>query len=1049
MARTNNLTNFLTDVATAIKAKLGTETPIPASQFDTKIGEIETGGTYQAKSITIQSNGSQTITPDSGYDALSSVVINVQVPVKQLQSKSYEFTDNTHIVLSPETGYDGFSSIELTINVPSGEGIQEFASEQAMKNAGLEEGDKAIVYNSTDKLVGYYEVVQNNNKIYIPLANSYTLSENNITYDMSTAIELDKQKVYRTLKQLCIDKDWVAQWGSVPDLVCNIGKIGNDWYAYGMSFETSWGARTQQYIVAYMFQDNNFTTFGSDQGASNVFHIEYAKVNFDTETYEYLGPITADSIITFTTTTGTVKRNLLNGPLNTILFNFYLTAYNTADEILNINFTNIYRTVTEGESISTSSLSSYTRTNNNSELTPTITEPQLLDTGLIYGTQDATATAEDLIEGTTAYVNGEKIEGALEVTDAISIDNSNNTDTHLTLMNVGNIPSMVIDADINDLYGVRKAVEDGTGLEIIAPQSQIANAINLTAEKIVSGNTILDIEGTGGGGDVKLFETVEEMQEDPDASEGDLAVVYGGLSNVDVSNVLYKGQILTVPNVFSFSTAITGNNTIYFQYRRSSHEVWSLQFIIRPTSIVIKASHSGITDNIATYTSENGITYTASENNTPYILEQTYSLNMGSITKLTEFLTIQQSNFNGFYEYSNTLMDYDKLQVIGTANMHLSEYSASAVNEWDGKFYTILDMTILTPILLSIFEDENISIYQNKFTLYFKDSECYFITAGDAEVGGGMFSTSSTGYLGICPGNNINVNRTITYSIYKIDIENGTYALQSTIQNRIHTLSSSQKMSYIPIVPDSVPINIILSELQTKTYCAGANIYFPYSGATYYKSASVQNRPDFPFKSGYALIPAQLWLSASQALVGTKAYSNNGIVEGTIAKLGRLTITPSVEQQTIEAGYTTGITVGAVTSAIDQNIQADNIKSGVAILGVEGTYEGSSSGGGNLPSINAGDYSYEKTFTMDNGNSADGYLPMVDVYSKDNDSILIIRNISSTDILHVWFEGDEDYDINIQPQGKSEYLYESDEPASNIDVTHMHMGSSFNWIKST
>lgn len=118
MARTNNLTNFLTDVAAAIKAKLGDQTDIPASQFDTKIGEIETGGTYQSKTINITTNGSQTITPDTGYDALSSVVINVQVPVKQLQSKNYEFTQNTHIVLSPETGYDGFSSIDLTINVP-------------------------------------------------------------------------------------------------------------------------------------------------------------------------------------------------------------------------------------------------------------------------------------------------------------------------------------------------------------------------------------------------------------------------------------------------------------------------------------------------------------------------------------------------------------------------------------------------------------------------------------------------------------------------------------------------------------------------------------------------------------------------------------------------------------------------------------------------------------------------------------------------------------------------------------------------------------------
>ena len=150
MARTNNLTNFLTDVAAAIKAKLGTETPIPASQFDTKIGEIETGGTYQAKSITIQSNGSQTITPDSGYDALSSVAITVQVPIPQLQSKVYNFTENTHIILSPETGYDGFSSIELTINVPQEGGsgqVKLFETEQAMQaDPNPSEGDLAVVY---------------------------------------------------------------------------------------------------------------------------------------------------------------------------------------------------------------------------------------------------------------------------------------------------------------------------------------------------------------------------------------------------------------------------------------------------------------------------------------------------------------------------------------------------------------------------------------------------------------------------------------------------------------------------------------------------------------------------------------------------------------------------------------------------------------------------------------------------------------------------------------------------------------------------------------
>lgn len=79
MARTNNLTNFLTDVAGAIKQKLGDNTPIPASQFDTKIGEIETGGNYQTKSISITTNGNYTQLPDTGFDAMDQVVISVDV----------------------------------------------------------------------------------------------------------------------------------------------------------------------------------------------------------------------------------------------------------------------------------------------------------------------------------------------------------------------------------------------------------------------------------------------------------------------------------------------------------------------------------------------------------------------------------------------------------------------------------------------------------------------------------------------------------------------------------------------------------------------------------------------------------------------------------------------------------------------------------------------------------------------------------------------------------------------------------------------------------
>ena len=55
------------------------------------------------------------------------------------------------------------------------------------------------------------------------------------------------------------------------------------------------------------------------------------------------------------------------------------------------------------------------------------------------------------------------------------------------------------------------------------------------------------------------------------------------------------------------------------------------------------------------------------------------------------------------------------------------------------------------------------------------------------------------------------------------------------------------------------------------------------------------------------------------------------------------TVTPSTSEQTIKAdsGKTLGtVTVNAVTADIDENIVSGNIKSGVTILGVTGSYTG-------------------------------------------------------------------------------------------------------------
>lgn len=118
MARVNNLSDFLTDVASAIKTKKGSETAIPAANFDTEILALPSQGVYQTKVITINENGQTVITPDSGYDAMDGVQVTTNVPEKQLQSKTYNFVTNQTVELLPDTGYDGFDVVTLTINVP-------------------------------------------------------------------------------------------------------------------------------------------------------------------------------------------------------------------------------------------------------------------------------------------------------------------------------------------------------------------------------------------------------------------------------------------------------------------------------------------------------------------------------------------------------------------------------------------------------------------------------------------------------------------------------------------------------------------------------------------------------------------------------------------------------------------------------------------------------------------------------------------------------------------------------------------------------------------
>lgn len=76
---------------------------------------------------------------------------------------------------------------------------------------------------------------------------------------------------------------------------------------------------------------------------------------------------------------------------------------------------------------------------------------------------------------------------------------------------------------------------------------------------------------------------------------------------------------------------------------------------------------------------------------------------------------------------------------------------------------------------------------------------------------------------------------------------------------------------------------------------------------------------------------------ATDILAGKTAYVNGVKVTGSITSQEAQTIIPTTAAQTIEAGK---YLAGAITINGDANLLAENIKSGVTIFGVAGTYTG-------------------------------------------------------------------------------------------------------------
>lgn len=190
---------------------------------------------------------------------------------------------------------------------------------------------------------------------------------------------------------------------------------------------------------------------------------------------------------------------------------------------------------------------------------------------------------------------------------------------------------------------------------------------NLKSENIKKDVSIFGVTGSleSGSGQIKLFETVEEMQADSSSQEGDLAIVY----REEIQNMTAdtQTQYITFPETITLPEAFT--DSVYGRLRAvDTGSKFDAQVRLDRTSFSFDGGSTVFTRVRVEYTSIDGITYTRTRFSGVLGGELTNPVDLGAVVKyepmepwndaLGYFMQVNGHTFDGLYTCDNVVVDY-------------------------------------------------------------------------------------------------------------------------------------------------------------------------------------------------------------------------------------------------------------------------------------------------------------------------------------------------------------------------------------------------------